>query len=174
MGEDGLSNMLAYLSNRTDVGAVAGKIYCTDGTICHGGVVLEKEKVIGWMYIRHSIYDEMYFNYSAYSALRRGVTMMRLSDITDNGDWSDEYTGEFAMIDFTLRMTEKGKKSIYDANANFQVRAPRGYDADEVFERKGLTRKDLRIFRSKRPDVYEKGDIYYTNLIKDNKEKKES
>ena len=167
MGEDGLSNMLAYLSNRQDVGAVAGKIYCTDGTICHGGVVLEKEKVVGWMYIRHSIYDEMYFNYSAYSALRRGVTMMRLSDISENGQWSEEYTGEFTMIDYTYRMTEKGKKAIYDANANFQVRAPRGYDADEVFERKGLTRKDLRIFRSNRPDVYDQGDIYYTNIIKD-------
>ena len=174
MGEDGLSNMLAYLSNRTDVGAVGGKIYCTDGTICHGGVVLEKEKVVGWMYIRHSIYDEMYFNYSAYSALRRGVTMMRLSDIIENGSWSDDYTGEFAMIDFTNRMIERGKKSIYDANANFQVRVPRGYDADEVFERKGLTRKDLRIFRSKRPDVYECGDKYFTNIIKDIKEKEMS
>ena len=165
MGEDGLSNMLSYLSNRTDVGAIGGKIYCTDRTICHAGVILEKENVVGWMYIHHRIYDEVYFNYCTYSALHRGVTLMRLSDISENGTWSEQYTGDYSMIDYTYRMSEKGKKSVYDANAEFQVRATRGYDTDEFFERKGLTRKDLRIFRSKRPDVYKNGDMYYTNTI---------
>lgn len=171
MGEDGISNMLSYMSNRPDVGAMGGKVYCTDGTICHAGVVLEKEKVVGWMYIRHSIYDEMYFNYSAYSALRRGVTLMRLDDIRQNGNWSEDYTGEYTMIEYTYRLTRQGKKCIYDANANFQAKTERGYDADEVFERKGLTRKDLRIFRSKYPAVYEKGDLYFTNIVKEEEQK---
>ncbi len=97
---------------------------------------------------------------------------MRLDDIRQNGNWSEDYTGEYTMIEYTYRLTQQGKKCIYDANANFQAKTERGYDADEVFERKGLTRKDLRIFRSKYPAVYEKGDLYFTNIVKEENQKK--
>ena len=119
------------------------------------------------MYTRQSIYDEMYFNYSAYSALRRGVTIFRLKDLEKYGSFYNEYRGENAIIDYTYNMSLDGCRCIYDANANFQFKPGRGRDAETCFETLTAKRRDIRLFQGRHPEIVENGDIYYSKLVKD-------
>ena len=166
MGEDGISNMLAYIAARPDVAAIGGKIYIPGGTVSHAGVVVNIQEIEGWMYTRQSVYDEMYFNYGAYTALRRGVFIMRLADLAKYGEFDTEYRGENAVTDYTYKMTMDGRICIYDANANFQFKPARGRDGETCFETLTAKRRDLRIFLGKHPEVTENGDKYYSQLVK--------
>ena len=171
MGEDGITDLLGYLANRPEAGCIGGKIYCGNGTMVHSGVVLDMPSINGWMYIRQSIYDEMYFNSCAYTALTRGVTLFRTADIKANGKFDEIYKGSYGMVDYTYRITASGRKCIYNANALFSAAPPRGKDSTECFESKSLTTKESRFFKAKFPDLTEKGDVYYTDMVKyENKE----
>ena len=166
MGEDGISNMLAYISNREKVAAIGGKLYAVGGTLAHAGVILNMANIQGWMYTRHSKFDEMYFNFSAYSALRSSITIIRLSDLIKYGKFDEKFSGEFSMIDYTYAMTKDGRICIYDANANFQIRPPRGKDADDCFEPIPVKLKEYRKFLVNHPEVDTYGDLYYSNSIR--------
>lgn len=165
MGEDGISNMLAYISNKEKVAAIGGKLYAVGGTLAHAGVILNMGNLQGWMYTRHSKFDEMYFNYSAYSALRSSITLMRLSDLIKYGKFDEKFSGEFSMIDYTYAMAKDGRLCIYDANADFQVRPPRGKDADDCFETINGKLKEYHEFLGNHPEVGIYGDLYYSNSI---------
>ena len=166
MGEDGISNMLSYISGKSDVAAIGAKLYAVGGTLSHAGVILDMGSLEGWMYTRHSKYDEMYFNYSAYSALRRGVTVFRLSDLEKYGQFDEDYAGEYAIIDYTYKMSKDGGKVIYDANAEYQVRPSRAKDADDCFETIAQKRREFRVFMGKHPEVAKTGDLYYSNSLR--------
>ena len=166
MGEDGISNMLAYIAAKPNVAAIGGKIYIPGGTVSHAGTVINIQEIEGWMYTRQSVYDEMYFNYGAYTALRRGVNIFRLDDLKKYGKFDTEYRGENAVIDYTYQMTMDGRVCIYDANANFQYKPARGRDGETCFETLTAKRRDLRIFLGKHPEVTETGDKYYSQLVK--------
>ena len=166
MGEDGISNMLSYISGKSDVAAIGAKLYAVGGTLSHAGVILDMGSLEGWMYTRHSKYDEMYFNYSAYSALRRGVTVFRLSDLEKYGRFDEDYAGEYAIIDYTYKMSKDGRKVIYDANAEYQVRPSRAKDADDCFESIAQKRREFRVFMGKHPEVAKTGDLYYSNSLR--------
>ncbi len=166
MGEDGISNMLSYISGKSDVAAIGAKLYAVGGTLSHAGVILDMGSLEGWMYTRHSKYDEMYFNYSAYSALRRGVTVFRLSDLEKYGQFDEDYAGEYAIIDYTYKMSKDGRKVIYDANAEYQVRPSRAKDADDCFETIAQKRREFRVFMGKHPEVAKTGDLYYSNSLR--------
>lgn len=166
MGEDGISNMLAYIAAKPNVAAIGGKIYIPGGTVSHAGTVINIQEIEGWMYTRQSVYDEMYFNYGAYTALRRGVNIFRLDDLKKYGKFDTEYRGENAVIDYTYQMTMDGRVCIYDANANFQYKPARGRDGETCFETLTAKRRDSRIFLGKHPEVTETGDKYYSQLVK--------
>ena len=59
-----------------------------------------------------------------------------------------------------------GRKCIYDANAEFFVRPPRGKDADDCFESIDLKLKEFRTFLKKHEEVIYEGDKYYTTSIR--------
>ena len=166
MGEEGLSGMLEYISSRPEVAAIGGKIYAVGGTISHSGMILNMGEIRGWMYTRHSKFDDMFFNSSAYSAIRRGVVIIGLSDLRKYGRFDESYKGEYAIIDYTYKMLLDGRKCIYDANAEFFVRPPRGKDADDCFESIDLKLKEFRTFLKKHEEVIYEGDKYYTTSIR--------
>lgn len=166
MGADGLSNMLGYISCNKNAAAIGGKIFVSGGTIIHSGVILDMASIQGWMYMRHSKFDEMYFNYSSYSALRRGVTMMRLSDLERRGAFNEKYKGEYGLVEYTYDMTFDDMVNIYDANAEFKVIPPRGKDAEEIFEDVNQKMKEFSLFMSRHLEVYKKGDRYYSNTYR--------
>ena len=118
------------------------------------------------MYARHSKLDEMYFNYSAYTALRRGAVIFGLADLEKYGEFDERYSGEYAIIDYTYRMTLDGRVSIYDANAEFQIRTGRGRDADSAFETIPNKLKEFSIFVHDHTEINETGDKYYSNSIR--------
>ena len=163
MGEDDLSGMLAILTSRKDVTVVGGKVYCANGTVSHAGVILNTPKVRGYEYMGQSISKDMYFKLSEYSALRRGVTMFRLSDIREYGEFSSAYKGGYSLIDYTLGITRKKGKCAYSANANFITNVSRGLDADIIFEGEGLE-EDEKLFYENNPDIKELGDLYYRGV----------
>ena len=162
MGEDGISNMLGYINYHQNVGAIGGKIYTAGGTISHAGVILDMMSIDGWMFLRHSKYDEMFFNFSAYSALRRGVVLMSLNDLMKYGLFNERYSGEYSMIEYTYLLKNNNKKCIYDANADFQFIQLIGRDAENCFESAATTRKDYQLFMKLHPEVAENGDVYYS------------
>ena len=165
MGEDGISNMLNYLAGKPEVGAIGGKIYAVGGSLSHAGFILDIGSIKGWMYTRHNQYNELYFNYSAYSALRRGVTLIRLNDLERYGAFDEDFTGEYAMIDYTYKMSLDGRKCIYDANANYQIRQARGRDGYDCFETVSSMKKECSMFMDKHPEVAKNGDLYYSNSL---------
>ncbi len=166
MGEEGLSGMLGYISNKPAVGAIGGKLYAVGGTVSHAGMILNMGELKGWMYTRHSKVDDMFFNYSAYSAIRRGIVIMRLSDLKKYGKFDESFKGEYAIIDYTYKMTLDGRRCIYDANAEFYIKPERGKDADDCFEAISQKLKEFRGFLKKHEEVIYDGDKFYTNTIR--------
>ncbi|MBO4862777.1 MAG: glycosyltransferase [Eubacterium sp.] len=160
MGEDDLSGMLAILTCRRDVNVIGGKVYCANGTVSHAGVILNTDMVRGYEYMGQSISKDMYFKLSEYSALRRGVTMFRLGDLRDYGEFSTDYKGGYSLIDYTLGITRKKGRCAYSANANFLTNVSRGLDADIIFEGDTLA-EDEELFYNNNSDIKELGDIYY-------------
>ena len=160
MGEDELAQMIGALTVRPEISAIGAKVYCGNGTVSHAGVILNTDKVYGYEYMGQSISKDMYFNYSEYSALRRGCTMFRLKTLQDAGELSTEYKGGYSLIDYTLGITTAGGKCVYSANANFLINQSRGIDADKIFEG-GDYADDEKLFYDKNPDIRENGDLYY-------------
>ena len=160
MGEDDIYEMLSYISCNKNTGAIGAKIYCSDGTISHSGVILGAELHPAYMYLSYGKYKDLYFNASAYSALRRGVFMMRLSDIRAYGEFSGRYRGEYSVIEYTYKMAKNGKRIIYNANSNFRFQTHRGIEADEIFEEEKWTTEDKKLF-DKRYVIEKTGDIFY-------------
>jgi hypothetical protein len=160
MGEDDLSGMLGLLSSRKDVSVVGGKVYCANGTVAHAGVILDTDRVYGYEFMGQSISKDMYFNHSEYSALRRGVTLFRMSDLNEFGDFSREYKGGDAMIEYTLRMSAAGRKCIYSANSNFHINISKGIDASAIFDKEDGA-EDEKIFRERNVEILKNGDLYY-------------
>ena len=161
MGEDGLSGMLSYIYNRRDVAAIGGKIYLTNGTVSHAGVILEADKKPEWKFMNYGKFRDMYFNSCAYTALRRGVTMYGLADLRKFGEFSDRYSGECTVIEYTYKLSRAHKKCIYNANAEFQIKAPRSKDADEIFEDSAITRADYKLLLTRNKNIARLGDLYY-------------
>ncbi len=160
MGEDDLSGMLGLLTSRKDIAAAGGKVYCANGTVAHAGVILDEKNVYGYEYMGQSISKDMYFNHSEYSALRRGVTLFRLSDITNLGEFSRRYKGGWSLIDYTLKMTVAGYKCVYCANSNFYINISKGIDASAVFDSEDEAGDESRFYR-RNADILKDGDIYY-------------
>jgi hypothetical protein len=134
------------------------------GTIYHAGVVFNMKDIEGAAYMRHSAYDELYFNYSAYSALRRGVIIFRLDDLEKYGNFDARYMGGTTIVDYTYRMTKDSRISIYDANVSFRASPGFGRNADTCFEKTEIREHDLEIFMNKYPEVPLQGDLYYNNI----------
>ena len=166
MGENGISGMIGYLANRPEAGAIGGKMYAVGGSLNHAGVILNMGELEGWMFMRHSKYDDKYFNYCAYSALRRGIVLFRLTDLNEYGEFPMKYSGEHAIVDYTYKMTLDGKRCIYDANAEFQLKPQRGKDADTCFESINSKLKEFGMFLKEHTEVIDNGDVYYGNSIR--------
>ena len=66
--------------------------------------------------------------------------MYGLADLRKFGEFSDRYSGECTVIEYTYKLSRAHKKCIYNANAEFQIKAPRSKDADEIFEDSAITR----------------------------------
>ena len=85
---------------------------------------------------------------------------MRLSDIKRLGEFDKKYRGGYSLIDYTLRITRDGLKSVYSANANFYINLSRGIDAASIFD--GADEKgDEEYFYKKNPDIFTDGDLFY-------------
>lgn len=160
MGEDGIYEMISYISRRRNIAAVGAKIYCANGTISHSGVILGVEYHPGHEFMAYGQNVDLYFNASAYSALRRGAFIISLSQIRKSGEFSTRYRGEYSIIEYTYRLSRDGKKIIYNANASFYLGTSKGTNADEVFEKLHHKEEDKKLFDD-RYYIEKKWDMYY-------------
>ncbi len=166
MGENGITGMLSYLNARPYVSAIGGKVFSLDGTFAHAGVIIDFGSIEGWMYAKKSKFDDQYYNYCAYTALRRGVTLFRLRDLQKYGHLNERYTGEQSLVEYTYEMTRDGRTVVYDAGAEFLLKPDRGKDADNSFETISNKLKEFGAFMKAHKEIYKEGDKYYSNSIR--------
>ncbi len=146
---DSLLNMLGFLIQRQDVGAIGGKLYCSDGTILHSGVKINKMDPVIRYYIKDSIYDDVPYNYMDYPMLHRGVVLMRRKDFEMCGGFDVNYDKACLVEDLTFRMSEHGLKSVYDGHAEYRIDISKTKNARNCFSSKHQQVIEKKYFREK-------------------------
>lgn len=159
---DSFSNMLGILTQRPDIGAVAGKIFCEDGTIRHGAYRMKWGSSVPTAYIRDSIYEDALFNFMDQTLMRRGVVLMRRRDFEMCGGFDINFAKSGMMQDMALRLEEKGLKCVYNGHAEFQLRSGRTNNAITCFSSLAEQKKEEKYFMEKWKDRIAQGDKYYS------------
>ncbi|MEE9356734.1 MAG: glycosyltransferase [Methylococcaceae bacterium] len=102
---------------RTDVGVVGGRLLAPDKTIIHAGMILGMAGSAGYIHFGETYSDQGYQdrlqNDQNVSAVSLAGMMVRKSLFTSLNGFDLDYQISFADVDFCLRMTNLGKKTVW-------------------------------------------------------------
>ncbi len=155
---------------RSDVGAVGGKIINSQGKIEHASVVIGigKDKAAGLV---HHGFDKKYIGYMGrlcylqdVSALVHDLLMVKKSDFEKCGGFGEEYKEAFGDVALCLNLRRAGLLNVFDPYAEGIS------DKEQILM--GIEREDylddLMRFRKVFGEELNAGDPYYnTNLTKE-------
>lgn len=162
-----IENMLMY-AQRPDVGAVGAKLYYSDKTIQHAGVVvgLGAHRTAGHTHYKIN-YDNLgYMGKLCYaqnvSAVTGACLMVKKSLYDELGGLDENFQIALNDVDFCLRIRKKGYLNVFTPFAELYhfESASRGIDIVDEAKAKRYE-KESAHFREKWKDVLTKGDPYY-------------
>ena len=155
---------------RSDVGAVGGKIINSAGKIEHASVVIGigKDKAAGLV---HHGFDKKYIGYMGrlcylqdVSALVHDLFMVKKSDFEKCGGFGEEYKGAFGDVALCLNLRRAGLLNVFDPYAegiSDKEQILMGNEREDYLD-------DLMRFRKVFEEELNAGDPYYnTNLTKE-------
>jgi GT2 family glycosyltransferase len=159
-----IEEMLMY-SQRKDVGAVGIKLYFSNRTIQHAGVVLGMEGTAGHIY-----YGAPY-NIAGYmgklhiaqnmSAVTAACMMVRKQVFEDAGFFEPEFKSSYNDIDLCLKIRKAGYLVVWTpyAEAYHLESRSRGYNLSS--DKKRSLAREMELFKIKWKKVIIEGDPYY-------------
>lgn len=162
-----LENMLMY-AQRPDVGAVGAKLYYSDRTIQHAGVVigLGAHRTAGHTHYKIN-YDNLgYMGKLCYaqnvSAVTGACLMVKKSIYDTLGGLDERFQIALNDVDFCLRIREQGYLNIFTPFAELYhfESASRGVDIIDAAKAQRYE-EESALFRERWKKVLEKGDPYY-------------
>ena len=162
-----LEAMLMY-AQRPDVGAVGAKLYYSDRTIQHAGVVvgLGAHRTAGHTHYKVNYENLGYMGKLCYtqnvSAVTGACLMVKKSLYDELGGLDESFKVALNDVDFCLRIMEKGYLNVFTPFAELYhfESASRGIDVvDEAKARR--YEEESAHFRDKWKEFLQKGDPYY-------------
>lgn len=162
-----LENMLMY-AQRPDVGAVGAKLYYSDRTIQHAGVVigLGAHRTAGHTHYKIN-YDNLgYMGRLCYaqnvSAVTGACLMVKKSIYDALGGLDECFRIALNDVDFCLRIREQGYLNVFTPFAELYhfESASRGVDVVDAAKAQRYE-EESALFRERWKKVLEKGDPYY-------------
>ena len=162
---DWMENMLMY-AQREDVGAVGAKLYFPDGRIQHAGVVIKMgdDRIAAHAYYGAGHDHIGYMGRLCYaqdvSAVTAACLMISKKKFDEVGGLEEGFAVAYNDIDFCLKVREKGYLNIFTPFAELyhHESASRGYETGEKKERQ---QRECAVFRSRWPEILDKGDPYF-------------
>ena len=162
-----LENMLMY-AQRPDVGAVGAKLYYSDRTIQHAGVVigLGAHRTAGHTHYKIN-YDNLgYMGKLCYaqnvSAVTGACLMVKKSIYDALGGLDECFRIALNDVDFCLRIRQQGYLNVFTPFAELYhfESASRGVDIVDAAKAQRYE-EESALFRKRWKEVLEKGDPYY-------------
>ena len=162
---DWMESLLEH-SQRDDVGAVGAKLYYSDNTIQHAGVIVGITGFAGHAHRHFPRHADGYMNrlkcIQNISAVTAALLMVKKKLYQETGGL-DEKKLSVALndVDFCLRLRKKGYLNIYTpyCEAYHYESVSRGYE--ETPERKMRFNREIKYFQKKWGDVLDIVDPYY-------------
>ena len=170
--ENCIRELLGYCM-RTEVGAVGARLYYSDDTIQHAGVVLGFGGIAGHTFIGKSRYDLGYFGRIVcaqdYSAVTAACMMTKRSAFEKVEGLSEELRVAFNDIDYCMKLRRAGYLIVYNPYAELYHFESKSRGLEDTPDKVERFNGEIELFNRKWEKELEKGDPYYNpNLTLDN------
>lgn len=162
--EDWLEDMLGFAS-REDVGAVGCKLFYSDNTIQHAGIVFGVDRVATHLFRGLPKHLHGYFAREStiqdFSAVTAACMMAKRKTYEEVGYMNEDMPVAFNDLDFCLKIRQTGKLIVYDpfVELTHYESKTRGYE--DTPEKVARFEKEIEKFQNKWKEIYENGDPYY-------------
>ena len=159
-----LEEMLMF-AQRKDVGAVGAKLYYSDDTVQHAGVILGLGGTAGHA---HKHFGRSHPGYMARASIAQNLTactaaclMMRRDVFDEVGGLTEELAVAFNDIDFCMKVRQKGYLVVYNPYAELYHYESKSRGLEDTPEKLERFHKEIRTFETRWPEIMKNGDPYY-------------
>ncbi len=168
---DWLEQMLMF-AQRDDVGAVGAKLYYSDDTIQHAGVIVGLGGVAGHS---HKFFDRDNPGYMARASIAQNLSactaaclLVRKSVYEQVGGLDENYAVAFNDIDFCMAIRKAGYLIVFTPYAEFYHYESKSRGDEDTPEKRARFNSEVFRFQDKWGDELKAGDPYYNpNLTLD-------
>ncbi len=160
-----MSEMLGYCQ-RDDVGIVGAKLYYSDDTVQHAGVVVGVGGFAGHILTRFRKGETGYFGrlvtIQDTSAVTAACLMIKKSIYQLIGGFDEEFVVALNDIDLCLKVRSLGQLVVFNPYAELYHYESKSRGFEDTPEKKARFKKEIRRFREKWAGILEKGDPDYS------------
>lgn len=164
---DWLSEMASLLT-LNDVGCVGAKLYYSDGTIQHGGVITGIGGVAGHAHKYYPGDAHGYFGrlgvVQNFSAVTAACLLIRRYVFEKVGGFDEELKVAFNDVDFCLRVREAGYKNVWTPFAELTHFESKSRGEEDTPEKIARFQREIRYMQSKWGKVLSNDPYYNPNL----------
>lgn len=159
-----LEEMLMF-AQRKDVGAVGAKLYYSDDTVQHAGVILGLGGIAGHS---HKHFDRHDPGYAARASIAQNLTactaaclMMRRDVFDEVGGLDESFEVAFNDVDLCMKIREKGYLIVFTPYAELYHYESKSRGNDDTPEKLERFHGEVRRFEMKWQKQLDDGDPYY-------------
>ena len=157
---------------REDVGIVGARLYYSDDTIQHAGVVLGMGGVAGHCFVNMPKEQPGYFARALcaqdYSAVTAACMMVKRSVFEKVKGFDEQLKVAYNDIDFCLKVRREGFLVVYNPYAELYHYESKSRGLENTEEKVRRFKRESQIFEERWGVILEKGDPYYNpNLTLD-------
>ena len=164
LNDNCLEEMLMF-AQRKDVGAVGAKLYYSDDTVQHAGVILGLGGIAGHA---HKHFDRHDPGYAARASIAQNLTactaaclMMRRDVFDEVGGLDESFEVAFNDVDLCMKIREKGYLIVFTPYAELYHYESKSRGNDDTPEKLERFHGEVRRFEMKWQKQLDDGDPYY-------------
>ena len=156
---------------QNDVGAVGAKLYYSDETIQHAGVIVGICGVAGHIFCGQSRLSSGYAARTLVSQDMSAVTaaclMVKKSVFQDVSGFDEKFEVAYNDIDLCLKIRKLGYRIMFDPDAELYHYESKSRGLESTPENQKRFQSEVNLFKEKWNDILEKGDPYYNPNLTD-------
>ncbi len=165
---DAIREMLGY-TMRPDVGMTGARLYFEDGTIQHAGVVIGIGGLADHLLRGLSETDELICRYTGvsreYSAVTAACAMISKELFLELGGFDESIEVAFNDVDLCMKVTDRGKKIIYVAQAVLNHYESKSRGQDDTLKKQKRFFAEVKSFSDRWHDRMMARDRYYNKNL---------
>ena len=164
INKDCIEEMLGFCM-REDVGAVGARLYYSDGTIQHAGVIVGLGGIAGHIFLNTPSDQVGYFarviTQQDYSAVTAACIMVKKDVFEEIQGFDEKLVVAFNDVDLCLRIRELGKKIVYNPYAELYHYESKSRGQDDTPDKIERFNRETAYFEDRWEKILAKGDPYY-------------